>query len=222
MPGFNIGVNLPGCNVQTPGFEDDILSNSIETARSNRFNLLITTPVGSVNGNAFSDRKISLACETISRPIVKIEKELVYNGSDYINVPLRPKFEPVEIVLYEIINDPLSKSLNISQGAESYNKTAFNVLSWWVGGVYNYTRSRANAPNARRSTVDITMTDGAGFPIWGYRLHRAWPESIEPTQLDYKTGSISRIKMVVCYDKYEEINPTVNQSPNLPPDYFLT
>lgn len=221
MPGFNVGIKVPGCNIQAPSFEDDILSNTVETARSNRFKLLITTPVGSINGNAFSDRKVSLSCETISRPSVRIEKELVYNGSDYINVPLRAKFDPIELVLYEILSDS-NGILTADQSAVTYNKTAFNVLTWWVGGVFNHYRSRTAVPSARRSTVEILMLNGAGYITWGYRLHRAWPEFIEPSGSDYKSGAISKIKMTVCYDKLEEINPTINQTPNLAPDSFLT
>ena len=207
MPGFNIGKSLPGCNLQFGNDASNLLPNTIETARSNRYSLIITIPAAFGGEAPFSNRLVSLSCESISRPIVRIEKEQVFNGSDYINVPLRAKYEPVELSLYEIVK-PGGGSDEPIDTVNSYNLTAESVFKWWTNGVFDYRRSRVTFPESRRTTVDILLNGGAAdSPIWAYRLYRAWPEAIMPANLDYKAGAILRTALTIVYDKYEEINP---------------
>lgn len=207
MPGFNIGKDLPACNVQIGDNSNNIIPNTIETARSNRFELSLSIPVSGSRVRApFGDKITTLACETISRPIVRIEKESVYNGADYINVPLRAKYEPIEVSIYEILNDSLASSLGIPSFNE-YNRIAEETLIWWTRGAFDPYGSRVTYPQSRRTVATITMLSSTGTPIWYYNLHRAWPEAIMPDGLDYKTGSISKLKMTLVFDKLHEINP---------------
>lgn len=202
MPGFNIGKVLSGCNLQYGTDQNDFLPNTIETARSNRFELILIPPNV---GPLLFDSRVAFACESISRPVVRSEKEQVFNGTDYINVPLRVKYEPIEITLYEILK-PTSHG-NPDETSDAYNLTALDMWDWWTQSVFDPNKSRMTYPNSRRSTIQITMFSGAGALCWSYELYRAWPEAIVPSGLDYKTGAISKLVLTVSYDKYKEIRP---------------
>lgn len=212
MPGFNIGSTLNGCSIKFGDDSKNIISNAIETARTNRFELSLSIPIKNARTNkiVFSDNIVTLSCQSITRPIVEIEKEVVYNGADYINVPLRAKYSPVNVVFYEILSGKIPNEINA---------TASDIVSWWALGAWNRKSSRTTYPESRRTTASISMLTGIGTLVWKYTLHRCWPETITPTILDYENGSISKIELSLVYDKFmedylPELTPSDKMGPN--------
>jgi len=213
MPGFNIGRILNGCNIKFGNDSKNIISNTIETARTNRFELSLSIPINNarINKTVFSDKIVTLSCQSITRPIIEIEKEVVYNGADYINVPLRAKYSPVNVVFYEILSG--------SDPTNEINATASDIVFWWTQGAWNRRSSRTTYPESRRTTASISMLTGIGTLAWKYTLYRCWPETITPTILDYENGSISKIELSLVYDKFmegysSELTPSDKMGPN--------
>lgn len=213
MPGFNISQLKAGCYA-TIGSNNSSLPNNLETARSNRFRLSLSIPIETGKGPILEPSGfVTLACESITRPVRIINEEKVYNGADYINVPLRPQYEPIDAVFYEIlsnnsdvekpITDIVGPGLAVANNVE-HNLTVEEIMLWWTRGVFDAGGSRTTYQASRRTTVIISMLDGQGRSIWTYMLHRCWPKSIAPDPLDNKNSNILKTKVTLVYDKLTE------------------
>lgn len=201
MPGFNLGNfgNGIGCTNAIGDGASSIVPNTLETARRHRFVARITFPPGyGFNiGGFFAAEPLLIACESIERPTSRIITERVWNGADYINVPLRVEFDPIAIVLYEITIDSIRDQrpvANVDLGAKA-------ALRWWTKGAFDYQNSRMNFPAARRIPIDIYALNGVGGIIWSYKLLHCWPEVIIPDGFDYKSSEIAKIRLTVQFDK---------------------
>ena len=198
MPGFNIPVErgcvqLFGDSRPTPG-----ISNAVDTNRKCRFMFTISKTIAD---SAPDQRIFQAACEYIDRPTLKISKELVWQGADYINVPMRGSYDPITVVFYEVIdNDTIIQE----QFPWFRNVTTKVVQSWWSRYVYDFKRSR-NLPASKRDLeVNISMLDGLGRKLWSYYLLRCWPESVIPDTFSAGEADISRVKLLLSFDKVYE------------------
>lgn len=209
MPGFDVGFkSIYSCGADESegtissgykGAPKSSLRHTVETARKNRFELSVNaTMIRTSSGTVNFPMDISLACMSIDRPTLRVQKERVWNGADYINVPLRGEYDPIQAVLYEVLRDGSTKGKAIA------NWTMESVLSWWTNSSFNFQHSRTAFRDARRATVVIKQLNGAGDPIWAYRLHNCWPEIVSPDSLSYKSSDIATTAVTLSFDKVEE------------------
>lgn len=148
---------------------------------------------------------VTLSCESIDRPNLRINTERVWNGADYINVPLRGEYDPITVSLYEITKDIPSQRGNRPVDFRAIsNLTAESILSYWTNTTFDFKQSRNNYPDARRATVSIYQLNGLGEIIWGYKLYRCWPETVSPETLDYRDSDIAKTRLTLHFDKVEE------------------
>lgn len=194
MPGFNLGYDFFAFKCSDgPGIvggEDSVLPNNLETSRRHRFLLTINSlAVDGIN----IPKNVTIACESIGRPNLRIIKERVWQGADYINVPLRGEYDPIDVELYELVNTDNDKV-----------ETLEAVVSWWKNSSFDFRGSNPAKPDKRRIIVTIAQLNGLGVPIWEYRLWRCWPEVITPDRLSSRDSDISKIKLALSFDKLEE------------------
>ena len=192
MPGFNLGTDFPGSCHDGSGLTgaESLLPNTTETARRHRFRLTISTEA--IQGsNVFLPDIVQIACESIDRPILRISKERVYQGADYINVPLRGEYDPVVAVFYEV------------EGFDT-DITVKALMAWWTASSFDFVNSKPGRPEDRRANVVIEQLNGVGDPIWTYILHRCWPEIVSPDNLSYKSSDVAKTQLTLNFDKCEE------------------
>jgi hypothetical protein len=205
MPGFDIGKEFDDCysifgfgnnGIALSGQRAFVGPNTSETARNNRFRISIYLNAA----NAEVSEVVSFACETIDRPIIKTVKEAVWNGADFMHVPLRQApYDPITVVLYEIVKDYISTSFLFN--APGRNITVAEMLKWWTNGVFDPSSSRTAYPEARRTTVSIEMLNGIGDVIWEYNLLRCWPEMIQGSSMNHTSSDISRTTLSLSFDR---------------------
>jgi len=199
MPGFNVGHFFGECEDGAPGLNGapSIVPNVTETARRHRYELILSSlPGNRAADSIFFPLIVPLACESLDRPTMRIQKERVWNGADYANVPLRGEYDPINVTLYEVLRD--------DDSAPIANWTLESVLSWWTNSSFSVIHSRPGFATSRRVTATIKMLNGLGNPIWAYRLHRCWPEVISPDSLTYKNSEIATVALTLNFDKVEE------------------
>lgn len=188
MPGFDLGRIFSDCNGVGLSGESRPISNTIETARLNRFIFTMSDPNFPLD--------VEIACEYIERPIARVQKERVWNGGDYINVPLRLEYDPISIKFYEILRD---------SNDEAYlNYSARAISDWLSKASFNSKNSRQGFARHRRISTRIMQLNGLGEIIWTYKLLRCWPEIITPDALNYKISDISKIQISLNFDKVIE------------------
>ncbi len=188
MPGFDLGRIFSDCNGVGLSGEQSFISNTIETARLNRF-IFATSDV-----NFPID--VEVACEYIERPVARVQKERVWNGADYTNVPLRLEYDPISIKFYEILRD---------SNSEAYLNYSAQVISNWLSrSSFDSKNSRQGFARHRRISAFIMQLNGLGETIWSYKLLRCWPEIITPDALNYKVSDISKVQILLNFDKVIE------------------
>jgi len=205
MPGFDIGRQFENCSdLALPENARSFAgSYNVETARNNRFRISLEA-VGI--GLHISDTT-EFFCESIDRPTRKIVKETIWNGADFMHVPLRQApYDPINIVFYETLQD------NDDEGAFGYGSAATNLtvadlLDWWTRGVFSAENSRVHFPNSRRTTIRIEHLTGTDQVLWQYDLFRAWPEVIQSSQLNHSVSDISKTTVSLSFDRVIESSP---------------
>lgn len=200
MPGFNIpNFSFGGCDTEISSeIQDSQLPNNLETARSYRFRLriliastfenIVETPSESLENR----RYFELACESIDRPSPKALTERVWNYANYINVPLRQEYEPINVTFYELL-------VGDNPGTV-VNTTAKQVFGWWTNTVFDIYNLRTHYPNTRKSTVLIEQLDGLGNAVWNYKLFNCYPITLIPDTLNHNNNNISKLQILLNYD----------------------
>jgi hypothetical protein len=209
MPGFKIpiGIFSDNCNFDDIGnVIESELPHNIEPARSYRFRLripyndsfqlysdgFIPPSLSEIKGIEYFD----LACESIDRPVPRMLTERVWNGANYINIPLRLEYDPINVSLYEIITDDEENPRNI---------TSEVIYKWWTSTVFDIIRLKSHPPEFRRQDIVIEHLNGLGKIIWTYILHDCYPLIVNPSQLSYRTNEIATTQLQLNFDAAEQL-----------------
>lgn len=139
----------------------------------------------------------ALSCQ---RPSYESDTVIMHNGINQIHLPAKIKWNPINVVFYDII-----------EGVGSL--TARKIFEYWSGfntlvgggqsGPINLMR---NIVNPRyRATADIYLEDGMGKDVHKYTLINMWPSKVEPSELSYDSSDIATIQATLTYDAAEEL-----------------
>jgi len=198
MPGFNIplrpevasGIARFGGPVGNPAGP----SNVLETARNYRFTLSNLRPV------EFTDVFMLFNVKSIQRPQVQFDEITIHSGQDEIYRPGKTKWQPIEIVFYEVMST-------------TKNKLAMSMYDWWSNRLINIadsTQRRAGLMTQNPATgfyfnAQVDMLDGLGSIIWSYILYECWPTSVNPSGLDYSSTDIAETTVTLRYNRASEL-----------------
>lgn len=204
MPGFNIPIPNR-CNdfdvYNQPSYIDGLTpSNNVETSRSNRFILsLFTHGIDNDTFGQLGKENILIHLQKCSRPSPEIDEIIIHNGQDEIYRPGKNRWKPIEFTFYEVLKD-LDDSLLYND-----NMTASRLFKLWSNNTINLNQSKIRGPRYV-SNANLSLLNGAGYPVWQYKLYRCWPSKIDSSQLDYSSKDINTISVTMKYDKAIEEN----------------
>lgn len=209
MPGFNINISDECSNKNsTAGYTGPY--PNVETARQHRFRFTVLDPV----------KDILLYAYQATRPVVEIDKMTMHRGFDEIYLPGKRRWSPIEITFYEVVlGNTTSTSPDKYAQTANLNTTAELLYKWHSGsasnpniGLININNSRLTGNAAKiRYQCQFEMLNGAGQPIWKYKLHGCWPSKVSPSAINYSSNEISEIAVTIEYNKAEEIDPTMEK-----------
>ena len=192
------------------GVLNDILSTFHSDdgyALPNRFEVLISPPVGMLGGDPTTTKKVSMRCETINLPGRNLNT--LTDG-----MPYGPTREVVDGVTYA---EDISMTFQASSGLdervffEEWQELAFNKQTWNVGYYDDYV-----------STVEIYLLDRQDQRRYGIKLIEAFPKTINGTDLSQAANN-EIIKTSVSFSfRYWESLDANRQPPSLTDKIFDT
>jgi hypothetical protein len=192
------------------GVLNDILSTFHSDdgyALPNRFEVLISPPVGMLGGDPTTTKKVSMRCETINLPGRNLNT--LTDG-----MPYGPTREVVDGVTYA---EDISMTFQASSGLdervffEKWQELAFNKQTWNVGYYDDYV-----------STVEIYLLDKQDQRRYGIKLIEAFPKTIGPTNLSQAANNeIIKIPVGFAFRYWESLDAN-RQPPSLTDKIFDT
>ena len=209
--GFNIPFENPGADCGPPQFAlpvDDRLgpSNTDEYARNHRFIIEIAAPLHDNNAN---NRSILLNAEKCTRPSVEFDEIKIHNGQDEIYRPGKHRWSPIEFTFYERIGASQRDNGLVANPLGQPNLAAQAIYNWWAGAsnysLLDFENSSQYLPETYQYDVHMSMIDGLGRPVWKYILRECWPLKVNATDVNYSDTELSRITVVLRYNRAEEL-----------------
>jgi len=170
MPGFNIPY-------ESRSLDDVALPSAIiETARSNRWEVTIFTPLND----------IILYAHKCTRPTPSIDFAVVHRGQNEAYFPGKHRWASVDFTFYDVLTS-------------SVDRTAYLFYQWYTTGVLDIENSRI-AGGINKYLVTYELLDGFGRNIYRYELINAFPIKVSPSNLDYKESSVADITVTLQYE----------------------
>lgn len=159
-------------------------------ARSNRFLVRLTPPIGGVYKLDTEDlRDLSILCESCSLPtrsITTVDYKLLRHSIKIAN---------------GYTNSDVSFTFNLT--GDYLVKKVFDL---WIGQIININQYSAAYVNKYTAVVDIQQLDSFGLPIYAVKLLDAYPLSVQSISLDNNSSdSTQKITVDFTYRDYEVI-----------------
>lgn len=187
-----------------PAVDREGPSNLDEFGRNHRFEIEFMAPLSSqfVQGQG-----LLLNVEKCTRPTVEFDEIKIHNGQDEIYRPGKHHWSPIEFTFYERIAP--SEDGGLVAGPGGPNQMAQAIYNWWAGAsqftMLDYRTSSLTAPGRHQVDVSIAMIDGLGRKNWTYLLRECWPLKVYATDLNYSDTDLSKITVVLRYNRAEEL-----------------
>ena len=150
------------------------ISNVSEVRRRHRWKFTTTGESADISAFALS----------VDRPKVTIASVEIHHMQDVIYIPAKNKWDPINIVFYEM---------------ETPNLTT--AIMKWINKVVDFKQSALT--NYKQKSI-ITLLDGCGKDKWVIELLNSWPSEINPDDLNYSDSALLRITVKMYYDKARE------------------
>jgi hypothetical protein len=212
---MGVGFNIPTDNycfagdggvppLSMPAVDREGPSNSDEFGRNHRFEIEFMAPISSqfVQGNG-----LLLNVEKCTRPTVEFDEIKIHNGQDEIYRPGKHHWSPIEFTFYERIAP--SDDTGLIAGSGKPNQMAQAIYNWWAGAsqftMLDYKTSSLTAPGRFQVDCSVNMIDGLGRKNWTYILRECWPLKVYATDLNYSDTDLSKITVVLRYNRAEEL-----------------
>lgn len=165
--------------------------HTFQPKRVNRFEIKIR-PIDSVNG-CEDNQKFGKEIEWSN--VVSAQKPSFTTGLSkfkYLNTEVRfanpPTWNPIKIVILDIVDSDILQSLKDSQNEYMYRKEDYRLLSAPVDKL------------AGGNQIEIYHLDENGQRIEKWTLERAFFTNISYSQLDYSQDALSTIEITIEYD----------------------
>jgi hypothetical protein len=170
MPGFNINGKGTGP------------SNTMEVGRKHRFSVSMS----------FAETDMNLNVKSITLPSIEYDEMIAHNGADYISLPGKHKYKPIDVVFYEVLS---------ASNDSVVNRLIFEKLPNVFGGKIG-SKFKDNGNTGYGFITIIEREDGAGLPYLKYTLFDCSIASYDPGDLSYADNELSEVKMSVRYNRF--------------------
>lgn len=178
-------------------------------APANRFNVIFTPPsasllnlnpeniVGSLlsgnfnAGNLINDpRDISILCQSVTLPGRNIS---TFDHQDVRTLNKHP---------YTVIDDDVQMSFLLTN--DYYMRQMFDN---WMSGIFDNENYRVGYKKDFAVDVVIQQLNQKNIPVYGVRLEKAFPVSMDSIELSQETSDVVKMSVTFAYDKYVPEGP---------------
>lgn len=201
MPGFKVPV--PARRAGTPdsakgGYDpqnldiDTAPSNTIETVRKNRFEVLIYPNDSQLKADdkTTSIKTITLYPITCTTPSITYDEIVIHNGQDRIYKPGKPDLNTIEVSFYDVVES--SNPTGLSKGSISQR------LRTILPNHNRYSKFDSNI----LFTMKIFLLDGQGRVINWHTLEECYIKDYKTSDLDMGASDICNVTISVRYNRF--------------------
>lgn len=185
-------------------------SNTVETARKNRYRISNIIAGGEGTQPTTSLAKFALYAYKCTRPGTKYDIITIHNGFDQITRPGKVTYTEVTFSFYEVVdqttaqNDPATHGTgNVANGPANHS-VAMHIRDWHAKAMYVRRYSMLRRPDDYLATIQLDVLDGTGSPTYTYLMYGCWPSEITPSDLSYADGDIADITVKLQVNKFLE------------------
>lgn len=172
---------MPGFNIAPA---ENGIDHKAEFHRKHRWRFTI------LEDNVVSPREF-LYLSKAARPSFKIEEALVHHDQEVAYFAGKQTWETIVLEFYDAI------------GGAGVDETISQKMWTWVTNATGITNALVDPPENYKNTLQLEMTDGAGFAEETWKLHGTWVLETNWNDLDYSSSDIQLVSVTIRFDRAE-------------------